>query len=74
MILNILDPLNINNNIGKSKLNLGKNAKAFELQNMFRASYIALHTNINGNKLPFMFDVKNIMLSHNYWRKDEIAQ
>lgn len=39
MALTIYDPLNHSNN-------LGKNAKAFELQTMFKAAYIALHTNI----------------------------
>lgn len=39
MILTIYDPLNHSNN-------LGKNVKAFELQHMFKAAYIALHSNI----------------------------
>lgn len=37
--LNIVDPLNYNNNIGNSSNALG-------LQNMFRAAFIALHTNV----------------------------
>jgi hypothetical protein len=40
MLLTICDPLNLNSNIGK-------NAKAFSLQTMFKAAYIALHSNID---------------------------
>jgi hypothetical protein len=43
MILTIFDPLNHTNN-------LGKNSKAYELQTMFKAAFIALHANIKQEK------------------------
>lgn len=55
MILSIYDPLNHTNNVGK-------NSKAYELQAMFKAAYIGLHSNIKGKKLQFIFDMKKIML------------
>ncbi len=39
MVLTIYDPLNHSNN-------LGNNAKAYELQHVFKAAYIGLHSNI----------------------------
>lgn len=53
MLLTIYDPLNHTNN-------LGKKARAFEMQAMFKASYIALHTNIKESKLEFMFNLKKV--------------
>lgn len=55
MLLQILDPLNHNNNIGKK-------TKAYEINAMFKAAYIALHTNHKGSKLQFMFDSAKIMI------------
>ena len=53
MKLTIFDPLNHSNN-------LGNKAKAYELQSMFKAAFISLHTNIKENKLEFMFGLKKI--------------
>jgi len=39
LLLTIYDPLNHSNN-------LGKNAKAYELQSMFKSAFIGLHSNI----------------------------
>lgn len=55
MVLTVFDPLNHTNN-------LGKNAKAYEMQSMFKAAYIALHTNIRQSKLEFMFGLKKICI------------
>jgi hypothetical protein len=55
MILTIFDPLNHTNN-------LGKNSKAYELQTMFKAAFIALHANIKQEKLAFMFHLKKISI------------
>ena len=44
LILTIYDPLNHSNN-------LGNNAKAYELQSMFKAAFISLHSNIRQKKL-----------------------
>ena len=59
MVLHIEDPINPYNNVGK-------NAKAYELQKMFRTAYIALHANLevsDSKKLQFLFDTKKIMLT-----------
>ena len=55
MILTVYDPLNHTNN-------LGKNTKAYEMQAMFKAAYIALHSNIRQSKLEFMFGLKKICI------------
>jgi hypothetical protein len=47
MILQIIDPLN-------NKNNLGKNIRAVELQRMFRAANLALHSNVE-RKLNLIF-------------------
>lgn len=44
MMLNLPDPINLKNNIGK-------NTDAFALQRMFKASYIILHTRHVSNRL-----------------------
>ncbi len=48
MMLNLYDPFNQKNNIGK-------NTDAFALQRMFKAAYLMLHTRDVRNKLDFMF-------------------
>lgn len=55
MKLMIYDPLNHSNN-------LGNNAKAYELQSMFKAAFISLHANIKEEKLEFMFGLKKICI------------
>lgn len=55
MVLTVFDPLNHTNN-------LGKNAKAYEMQSMFKAAYIALHSNIRQSKLEFMFGLKKVSI------------
>jgi hypothetical protein len=44
MVLNLPDPINLKNNIGK-------NTDAFALQKMFKAAYIMLHTRAISNRL-----------------------
>ena len=56
MVLQILDPLNANNNVGK-------HVKASDLQSMFRAAYITLHADVgSGNSLKTLFDSHLLML------------
>lgn len=55
MLLTIYDPLNHSNNVGKR-------TDAYFLQCMFKAAYIALHSNIIGKKIQFMFDTRKVML------------
>lgn len=48
MVLNLPDPVNIKNNIGKK-------TDAFALQKMFKASYIILHTKGIESRLEYLF-------------------
>jgi hypothetical protein len=48
MVLNLYDPYNEKNNIGK-------NTDAFALQKMFKTAYLVLHTRDVRNKLHYMF-------------------
>jgi hypothetical protein len=51
MVLNLPDPINIKNNIGK-------NTDAFALQKMFKAAYIILHTRGASSRLEYLFESK----------------
>ena len=49
MVVNLPDPINAKNNIGK-------NADAFSLQRMFKTAYLILHTRDAENRLEYLFE------------------
>ena len=54
--LQIIDPLN-------PSQDLGKNVRVNDLQQMFRAAYIGLHTNMgNTGVLPVIFEMNKIIV------------
>lgn len=53
MVLNLPDPVNLKNNIGKF-------TDAFGLQRMFKTAYFILHTRDASSRLDYMFESKDM--------------